>query len=221
MAGSAPTVLIHADQRERRSGVLEALDALEGVECQVCQLDVGDYLLGLQTVVERKSTSDFVASIIDRRLFNQIERMKATFGEPLLIIEGPDPLDDPGLHPNALRGALSYVQVLQRIPIIRTRDAEDTAAFLHTMGRHVQHGLGYEISLHRKPKASDPAAQQEYVAAAIPGIGPKLARALLARFGTLEALFCATKDDLVSVSGVGEVTAERFRALLTRRYSGD
>ena len=211
-------LIIHADQRERGSGVIEALRRFPDTRVEVTQLLVGDYVLSGDVAIERKTSSDFVLSILDKRLFSQIKRLQDAFSQPLLIVEGPSLFDRPALHPNALRGALSYIQVLQRIPILHTRDAEDTAEYLHIVARHVQHGLGYEISLHRKPKASNPQAQQRYVLESVPGVGPKLAVALLDHLGSLERVFLAEQDALCQVSGVGTVTARNIRSLMSLAY---
>src|SRR5919198_1421521 len=77
---------------------------LAGVRVEWAHLLVADFLLGDGVAVERKSARDFVASILDRRLFDQAERLLEAFERPLLILEG-DPLDtEIGVHPNAVRG---------------------------------------------------------------------------------------------------------------------
>jgi Fanconi anemia group M protein len=50
-------------------------------------LEVGDYVLSDRVVVERKTADDFVDSIIDKRLFNQLKNLRKV-EKPLLIIEG-------------------------------------------------------------------------------------------------------------------------------------
>lgn len=211
-------LVILVDQRERGSGVVEALGRYPDARVEIAQLDAGDYVLSGDVAIERKTTADFVLSILDKRLFSQIKRLQDAFSQPLLIVEGPSLFDRPALHPNALRGALSYVQVLQRIPILFTRDAEDTAEYLHIVARHVQHGLGYEISLHRKPKAADPQAQQRYVLESLPGVGPKLAVALLEHLGSIEQVLLAEQEALCQVPGVGQITARNIRSLVARTY---
>ncbi|WP_034608397.1 excinuclease ABC subunit UvrC [Desulfovibrio aminophilus] len=50
----------------------------------------------------------------------------------------------------------------------------------------------------------------------LPGVGPKTARLLWERFGSLEALRAATKDDLRSVPGLGDRRAEKIVEALAR-----
>src|SRR4051812_15804664 len=74
------------DHREERSGIPAALSA-EGVEGLPMRLPVGDYVLSDRLVVERKSSTDLAASIKDRRLFEQVDRLKAAYPAVVLIVE--------------------------------------------------------------------------------------------------------------------------------------
>jgi len=78
---------IRIDFREKRSGIGEILTKI-GIEVVNEKLSVGDYLIE-NVVVERKSASDFVQSIIDSRLFIQAKKMKKNGDSvPLFIVEG-------------------------------------------------------------------------------------------------------------------------------------
>jgi Fanconi anemia group M protein len=212
------SVVISVDHREHDAGVAEWLALQPEVRLEWRQLLVADYVIGESAAVERKRAADFVASIIDRRLFDQIERMAESFTHPILVIEGGDLYGVRRVHPNAVRGALSYVALLKGVPILCTADAEDTAALLLVMARHAQHGLGYQVPLQLKRRASSPAQRQQYVLEALPGVGPTLAQALLAHFGSVAAAMSATEDELRAVPGVGPTRACTIRAVLDRPY---
>lgn len=47
----------------------------EGVVVEKRRLDVGDFVISSDVVVERKSSTDLTTSIIDNRLFEQIIRL--------------------------------------------------------------------------------------------------------------------------------------------------
>ncbi len=55
---------IYADHRETKSGIPSALEDL-GAEVIVKTLEVGDYHVSDDVIIERKTTSDFIHSIID------------------------------------------------------------------------------------------------------------------------------------------------------------
>lgn len=73
-----PGIQIYCDMRETRSGILEQLATL-GAKPIVGELETGDYVLSGDLVVERKTAVDFVASILDGRLFNQVGKMRLNF----------------------------------------------------------------------------------------------------------------------------------------------
>jgi ERCC4-type nuclease len=211
-------VRILADHREAVGGVLPLLATMEGVTVAVEQLDVADYVLSARLAVERKSSLDFAASIVDRRLFGQAERLRERYERVVYLIEGAGLYEGHNLHPNAVRGALSFLTVLSGATVLRTEGPEDSAQLLATMARHEQHGLGYAVSSHRVRRSARVALQQRYVVEQLPGIGPKTAHALLEWFGTLAALFAADEEALRQVPGIGPKRARAVHALIAAPY---
>ena len=47
-----------------------------------------DYVLSENCAVERKTLKDFLRSIYDGRLFEQVERLAKAYEKPILIVEG-------------------------------------------------------------------------------------------------------------------------------------
>lgn len=211
-------VIIHVDHREVTGGLPVLLEDL-GVQIEVQQLEMGDYVLSSRAVVERKSAADFASSIIDRRLFTQVEELKAAYERVIFLVEGSTLYEASNVHPNAIRGGLSYLIILEGISLLRTENAEDSAAYLATMARHEQKGLEYEVSHHRARRSASPRLQKRYLVEDLPGIGPKMADALLTEFGTLRALFNADEEELRRVYGIGPKRAARICVLLTASYA--
>ncbi len=212
-------IIIRADHREEASG-LPALLREMGVRVQIQQLKVADYVLSSRVAVERKTAADLASSIVDRRLFTQVAELKAAYEVVIFLLEGPTLYGVSNVHPNAIRGALSYLVILEGISLLRTEDAQDSAAHLATMARHEQEGLGYEVSHHHVRRSASPRLQKRYLVEDLPGIGPKMADALLQEFGTLRALFNAEEEELRRVYGIGPKRARGIHALLTTRYEG-
>jgi fanconi anemia group M protein len=205
---------ITIDMREQRSGLTQRLENSEIVTVQYADLAVGDFLLSDDVVVERKEATDFVMSIFDQRLFSQVAQMKATYLRPIILIEGDIYKTRSAVTPNALRGALSWMSVIEGVNVVHSRDVADSASFLETMARHAQEGLGYEVAL-RSGKPKNLAVLSQFAVEGLPGCGPTMAKKLLQHFGTVERIFGATTDQLCEVKGVGRKTAEQIRELLT------
>jgi Fanconi anemia group M protein len=210
-------ILITADTRERGSGVLEFLEASPGVRVEVAQLPVADFLLGGGVAVERKTARDLISSIIDRRLFEQAEHLRANYTHPVLILEG-DPLAVPSrVRPNAIRGALARLAVTGRLPVLPSADPEGTAALLVTLARQAQVEGGQERSP-AKRRALSVTEWQEALVAGLPGVGPVLARRLLAHLGSFAALVQADAQRLREVEGIGPRRAQTLVGLFSARY---
>ena len=64
---------IVVDEREKKSGIQDFLKKT-GINLEIKTLQVGDYIVAPETVVERKTISDLASSIFDGRLFEQCNR---------------------------------------------------------------------------------------------------------------------------------------------------
>lgn len=218
MRRAEPALLIRVDHREVHSGVPERLGQMDGIVVRIESLDLGDYVLSQRVVVERKSAADLAASILDKRLFAQARQLHGAFERVIYLIEGAGLYQVSNLHPNAIRGALSYLVILEGVSLLRSEDAEDSAHLIATMARHEQQGLGYELSFHAKRRGESPALQMRYLVEDLPGIGPRMAAALLAHFGSLRSLFSASEEELRAVAGIGPKRASAIYELLSRPY---
>jgi len=210
-------VVVYVDHRESKSGVTRELSNLE-VKVEPTSLPVADYQISHQVAVERKSTQDFVSSLMDKRLYKQAEELVENFQKPLIILEGQD-LYSSSLHPNAIRGALASLAVDFNIPIIPTRNPEDTAAMIYRLAiREVDKGSkDVQIRTERKPLTLQ--EQQLFIVESLPSVGPVTARKLLEMFDSVEGVITASVDDLKKVDGIGDKIARNIRKILSYKYS--
>jgi Fanconi anemia group M protein len=219
--GDEETVEIVADQRELDATIARDLSKRDGIRVRLETLAVGDYVLSDRVVVERKTVADFLATLTgeDRSLFEQAKDMASHYARPIVIIEGEGDLyAERNVHPNAIRGALASLAVDFGASVLRTRDADDTADLLAVIAKREQEEGGRETSVHGEKGARTLAEQQEYIVSAIAEVGPVTARALLEALGSVEAVMTADVDELLGVSGIGEVTAERIREVAGAEY---
>ena len=208
------------DQRELESTIARDLSMRDGIVTRLETLSVGDYVLSDRVAVERKSVADFLDTLVggDRSMFEQIRDTARAYARPVVIVEGDDLYGERNVHPNAVRGALASLAIDFDASVLRTEDEEGTADLLETIARREQEDNDREVSAHGEKGSKTLAEQQEYVVSAIADIGPVTARALLEHFGTVEAVMTAREDDLLEVSGVGQVTAERIREVVGGDY---
>ena len=133
-------VRIVVDTRERGK-IISKLEALPGVSLEFAEQESGDYLLGNGVVIERKSATDFILSIVDRTLVEKVEKIKALYPKPIFIVEGD--MFAMRFHQKAfdVHMALSYMAVVQNIPVLTSPDAEQSAMLIYLMARDAQHVL--------------------------------------------------------------------------------
>ena len=190
------------DHGERRSGVPAELERL-GVEVHGARLPAGDYVLSDRLVVERKGPADLAASIKDRRLFEQLARLADGYPSVVLMVEG-DPVH---MREAAWQGALGRALTLGA-SLLRTRDPRDTAEWIARLyrleGKPASEPRG---SPRLRRPTDDDVRTAEDVLRSLPGISTVGAGRLLARFGSLERVFAAGREELLEVRGIGPVRA--------------
>ncbi|MAH33367.1 hypothetical protein CL615_03165 [archaeon] len=211
-------IKIFADFREKGSGVIKELIE-QDVEIKLEALPNADYILSSRVGVEVKTTEDFVQSIIDGRLLQQIKNLRNNFEKPLLIIEGTEDIYSiRNVHANAIRGMLAAIAISYGIPLLYTKNFKDTALLLNVIAKREQDGTGKDFSLHPQKKAFSIKEQQEYIVSALPGVGMALARPLLKHFKSVKNVINAEQKELEKVEKIGKKKAERIKEILDREY---
>ncbi|MDD5615982.1 MAG: DEAD/DEAH box helicase [Candidatus Methanoperedens sp.] len=213
-------IKVFVDQREIRSHVARSLEKL-GMDITLKTLEVGDYVVSDRVGIERKTVEDFLSTLMDGRdLFGQISDLRRTFDRPVLIIEGEGLYTTRQIHANSIRGMLSSIAIDFGVPIIFSRDEEETAALIAIMAKREQAEEKRDVSLHGKKTSLTLKEQQEYVISSLPEIGPAVARNLLLHFGSVERVMSATREELMEVGLVGPKTADRIREVVNGAYKG-
>ena len=218
----ADAVEIVADQRELDSTVARDLSTREGVETRLETLAVGDYVLSDRVVVERKTVEDFLDTLTggDRSMFEQVGDAARNYSRPVVIVEGGDLYGERNVHPKAIHGALASLAIDFGASVMQSADEAETADLLEVIATREQERDDREVSVHGEKQSKTLTEQQEYVVASIAEVGPVTARALLTARGSVEAVMTADEDELLEVEGVGPVTAERIREVVSDPYSG-
>ena len=206
---------IIVDERERKSGIPDLLKSI-GMNIEMKTLPIGDYIVAPETIVERKSIRDLMASVFDGRLFDQCSRLKENFEHPMILMEGNvDEIEEITENPMIFYGALSTVVLDFKIPVIPTPSAAHTAKLLVSMCSRKDAPQGPYLK--KIKKSSDLGKQQLSVLCSLPGIGEKFAVRMLEKFGTPLKVFSATTSELAKVEGLGESRAKKIKNMLTTK----
>ncbi|NPA76960.1 MAG: DEAD/DEAH box helicase [Candidatus Diapherotrites archaeon] len=216
-SASQKKYVVFADYRERASGVIRALEEMGDVHVVLKQLPVADYVVSERVGIERKSVADFVASIIDGRLFTQAAELTSHFARPVIIVEGGNIYAVRNVHPNAIRGALSSLIADYGISVLFTKDVADTAAYIRALARREQE-QGRDVRLRGEKRIMSLPEMQQFIVESLPFVGPKLAKQLLTHFGSVESVFTASERDLARVEGIGPKKAKEIRKVVSEPY---
>jgi ERCC4-type nuclease len=187
-----------------------------GVEFEVKKIAPGDYVLG-PIGIERKTLSDFFNSMVRKRLFEQVLRLREAYAQPLLILEGDLAEISTFRHPQSILGAILALETAERVPVLTTADKDQTAIMLGLLWKR-QDKEAAEYGLRHKPKAMTLEQRQRFLIEGLPSVGETLARNLLEHFGSVQAVFNASEEDLKKVAKIGDVKAAEIVRLACAPY---
>lgn len=204
-------IQVRADHREIGSGTIVALRSMPDVNVNVACLSLGDYEVDGRLLFERKSLPDLVVSIKDGRLFRQAQRLASCSTASVVILEGTSrDLTGSGMSREAIQGALITVTLVFGIPLLRSLSPQESARLMIYAAKQLR--AIADGGLPRKGKRpKGKRRSQLHLLQGLPGVGPDRARRLLDALGSAEAVFAASPEDLMRVSGIGKETAEAIR----------
>ncbi len=214
-------VNVLADTREYHSGIVKQMID-NGVNVKVQRLPAADFILSDKVGVERKTVEDFVSSLIDQRLLQQLKSLKTNFERPLLVIEGTEDIYSVRkVHPNAIRGMLATIAVSYNIPLLYTKNPQDTAGLLLAIAKREQKEGCKSFGIRSEKKPLTTKEQQHFIIESLPYVGPQLAQSLLKHFGTVKGIINADLHNLKKVEKVGLKKAEEIKRIIDEKYPTD
>lgn len=199
--------MIFADDRERND-VCENLRS-RGIEVMVKRLKVADYLIthsGYVVAVERKSAADYISSITDGRLFDQVHHLSKSYGLSFLCVIGKP--DHHRLKRESFIGSFLSIALKsnQRVIPLHLESEEDFCLILRSLNKQIEEGRLRTAPRIKKARVEDNIA----MLTAIPGIGEEKARRLLKKMGSIQNVVNASITDLTKIEGIGEKQANKI-----------
>ena len=200
------------------------------------QLLVGDIWIGKGQeggiVIERKTTADFEASILDGRYREQRTRLLAYCSEnkarPMYIIEEGLNGRTRTLQPQALQKMLNRLMLRYGVAVWLTESIEDAVRAIEILDSQFKDDatvfigktLSYTDVMHtaKKDNTGDPKVFAISCLVNCPGVSAKAASALIEAFGTLKSVMEQTEATLADVKvgtrRFGPAAAKKLLALL-------
>jgi len=204
------------DKREMRSGVPKILLGL-GISLRYELLEVGDYLLPGDILIERKEAGDFLSSLLDGRLFDQASNLARVSENPTILIEGDfSKILARFENRAAIWGAIASLGYDFKITLLHTPSPEETANLIAVISKRKPRREEYRLK--PKRKGADIRELQLNIVASLPGVGAVRAERLLKRLGTVRAVFSADASQLSRFGGIPYKTSLRIFKLLNTRY---
>jgi len=205
-------IIITADYREKPSGIPDLLTQ-SGVEVNFIQLKVGDYVINDEIVVERKSAEDFIQSLVSGRLFIQCANLSRSCLRPLLLFEGNPFQTAHKIDKQAIKGALLSIVIAWQVPVIYSKNIEDSAAMLLMLTKQtLQQSYLVRFSNYKPKRIKN---HRLKFLQGLPKTGTVTASRLLDHFGSIENVINADVKALQEVNGIGKVVAEKIREFLS------
>lgn len=223
---------LFVDYRERHlSRLLEEVCE----ELVFTHLLIGDYLFVSDSntvIVERKTVNDFLGSVRNGRLWDQLLRMmkaEHVLDHPVkrrvLLLHGnfkdyfesvylriPENEYDVSLRWSQLMGAFQEIVYCYNTPIFHAEDDLAFKAFIRILTKREISGSNDKLpkaTWYRRPKKSDLPVKdlKKFVLSSFPGVGDQLAENLLLHFNTIQGIACASIEELRKVPKIGKKKA--------------
>ena len=210
-----PKQKIIIDYRERESLIPSILIKQE-FQIEFRNLKVGDYIVN-DIAIERKTKTDFINSMLNGRLVNQLQELQQ-YERKALLIEGIEEAQDnlkikeQLIHPNSVKGFIISILLNYRIPIIFSKDSKDSANFISLIARKKPR----DSPLNIKKKTLDKKEQMEFILQGFPGIGSKKSKALLEKFGSIKNIINSSEEELKKIIGK---KSEIFQKIIKTDYN--
>ena len=174
-------------------------------------LNTGDYLTG-NIAVERKTIPDFLNSLIQKRLFTQLLKMKQTDYICLLLIEGSIDMRM-FTYPSVFYGAIQKIIIELEIPVVFSETIENTAKILQMLNNRQR--KTFFIKGVKAIKTGK--GVQEEILRCFPGIGQKRAKELLLNFGSLKKIFESDHKELMQCKDISKKSARGIKAVIEQK----
>lgn len=216
---------LHIDSRENSELTESVMDKANSMNIQYEKewLDVGDYVFN-DVCFEAKSTFDFLQSIINKRLWNQLDNMDRTFPNNIVIVYGDFDTAFKAYRQygkghfntisNKFHGAIGKIMLDTDCSILWVKNAKIAAHMICVVCKMqpIERDV-YNPRLIKQRKISTTDLRLD-VLTTIKGISEKKAKLLIKEFGSLMEIGETEPKEIAMLDGFGKVLATRIHGVL-------
>lgn len=217
--------MILVDHREDKE--VHKLLKLHNVEHKIVQLDIADYIINNEIVIERKTIHDYSASLRSNHLFNQAYHMSFAYPRSYIAIIG----SIYELYAEDYFSRESYLSSLASLNLRTAPDGcmgsistvnfdtdEDFVLFIkYIHDKHRDVKFRTLSPLHKKKR--DMNAMILGVVSQFPGIGENRARDILNECKTIEKIVNSPPEKLAEVPGIGKKISRTLYEFFRKPFS--
>lgn len=202
---------------DRNRDVLRALEEI-GLRFESKSMKPEDFIIGSEIAVVRETIDRFLEDIDHPETVSRIATLQDRYRRPILVVEGE------GISGRGIPDKLPIFDALNslirdlKIPLMPTNGHSDTAAFIASL---VKSEMTRESPGQSSKSETALFEYQKRMIEGLPNVTSVLAERLLDRFGSVQRILGSSKEELMSVEGVGNVIAEEIIRIATERYKSD
>lgn len=222
---------LFVDDRERSvfSRLIEVKAKKKNINLEKKRLEVGDYVIS-DVCFEAKSAHDFMASILNKRIWTQLDNMDRCFTRNFLVIYGT--IDEAikftkftkafdkmprgskeQILGNKFKGAIGRIMLDTDVNVIWTRTEAEAAEQLITLSKMATvERPAIKPSVPKRTATTDVRVD---MLATIKGVSEKKAKLLLKQFGSIMEMGEHKASDFCKLDGMGDTVARRILKVLT------
>ncbi|HEC72105.1 MAG TPA: DEAD/DEAH box helicase, partial [Thermoplasmatales archaeon] len=178
-------------------------------------------ILSSRIGVERKNVDDYLNSLIDGKLFKQIQQLRDAYSRPILILEGEDLLTKRNISHNAIFGSLASISVDYGVTVFRTKNSLETADLMRVIAQREQKDDNKKVAIRGMKRQMSMHERQQFLVEGLPNVSAVLADRLLNHFGSIRAIVNASEEELMEVEGIGKNIASEIVKLVNKEYLED
>jgi ERCC4-type nuclease len=175
------------------------------------RLPLGDYIVNDTVIIERKTASDFVNSLVTKHLKSQVYRLTKAYANPVLAIIGNIYIEaQERISRQALIAQLASLTARYnlegargKVSLITFETDYDFALYLNYLDKKTIDSKPFTNPEIEDLDKSDIEAVKNAMLGLVPNLGEVLVKNLLRKFGSIRNIANATVKELTEVDGLG------------------